>query len=159
MTREAGAIVTLLEAAEVTRPSIVSGTTILEPGSPIVWFTFPGAHHDVGRFHLADGSFTGLYANVLTPVEGLDGDEWRTTDLFLDVWLPVDGPAALLDEAELDDARARGWVDERTAGVARAEARRLLADAAAGTWPPPVVREWTLARAREVLRHSGDRLV
>ena len=148
VARDGAAIVTLLERAELTRPMTVDGVTLLEPGSPIVWFSFAGARHDIGRFHRADGAFTGLYANVLTPVEGLDGSEWSTTDLFLDVWQPAHGAAQLLDADELADALARGWVDAATAAAAHAEAQRLLAGAADGSWPPPVVGRWTLERAR-----------
>ena len=155
IAREPGVVVTLLEHAAVTRASLVDGAPILEPGSPIVWFTFPDARHDVGRFHLADGTFTGLYANVLTPVEGIDGSEWSTTDLFLDVWLPADGsPARLLDQDELEHALRRGWIDQATAATAIAEAARLADAARAGTWPPPAVHEWTLERARHIGRGS-----
>ncbi|HSG46956.1 MAG TPA: DUF402 domain-containing protein, partial [Longimicrobiales bacterium] len=71
-------------------PMRIEGEVVLEPGSDVVWFTFPGRWHDIGRFHRADGTFTGLYANLLTPPV-LDGTEWDTTDLFLDVWLTPDG--------------------------------------------------------------------
>ena len=114
----------------------------------MVWFTFPGKWHDVGRFHRADGRFTGLYANILTPVE-MDGNRWSTTDLCLDLWMGADGKATLLDEEELREARVNGWVDEDTAARAEREGERLLAEALEGTWPPSVVREWTLERARE----------
>ena len=41
----------------------------------MVWTTYRGdVWHDVGRFHLADGTFTGYYANILTPV-GIDGGD------------------------------------------------------------------------------------
>ncbi|CAN5220818.1 DUF402 domain-containing protein [soil metagenome] len=142
----AEASITLLEAAEIGEPKRVGGTTILEPGSPILWFTFPGAWHDVGRFHLADGSFTGFYANVLTPVE-MNGREWETTDLFLDVWRGADERVELLDEDELAIAAERGWLDAETVGRARAEAERLLAAAREGSWPSALVNEWDLARA------------
>ncbi|HEX6587926.1 MAG TPA: DUF402 domain-containing protein [Longimicrobiales bacterium] len=133
---------------------------MLEDGSPIVWFSFPGAWHDIGRFHRADGTFTGLYANLLTPVAGLDSTEWTTTDLFLDVWIPAQGgDARLLDEDEFATARERGWIDEATARSALAEARWLLDRADAGSWPPRVVQEWTLERARHAVRHSrADRV-
>ena len=120
---------------------------VLEDGSSVVWFTFPGAWHDIGRFHRADGTFTGFYANVLTPVE-MDGDDWWTTDLFLDVWLPPDGAPVILDEAELDEAVGRELVERTVAERARLEAEGLQAAAEAGSWPPAVVREWTLERAR-----------
>jgi predicted RNA-binding protein associated with RNAse of E/G family len=157
VARDGHALVTLLERADLPRPSVVDGDVILEPGSPIVWFSFAGARHDIGRFHRADGTFTGLYANILTPVAGLDGAEWTTTDLFLDVWLPARGDARVLDVDELSDALARGWVDDLTGALARAEADRLLAGVANGTWPPPVVARWTLERARAELRHLSGR--
>ena len=74
----------------------------------------------------------------------------RTTDLFVDLWLDDRG-ARVLDRDELDGARARGWIGEPTAVRALAEVERLRAAAESGSWPPPVVGEWTLARARAVL--------
>src|SRR5690606_1976306 len=66
--RTSGCVVTLLEHTDIAKPIMVRGVTVLEPGAPVVWFTFPGLWHDVGRFHTAAGRFTGFYANVLTPV-------------------------------------------------------------------------------------------
>lgn len=143
-----GCVVTLMEATPLAAPSRAGDRIILEPGAPVVWFTFPGAWHDIGRFHTADGRFTGYYANLLTPVRFLAPHVWETTDLFLDVWLDADGTALLLDEDELDAALATGWLDAGTAAAARAEADRLLAAARSGTWPPTVARDWTLERAR-----------
>jgi len=64
--RTSGCVVTLLEHTDIAKPIMVRGVTVLEPGAPVVWFTFPGRWHDVGRFHTAAGRFTGFYANVLT---------------------------------------------------------------------------------------------
>jgi predicted RNA-binding protein associated with RNAse of E/G family len=130
---------------------VVAGRTVLEADSPVVWLTFPGAWHDIGRFHTPDGRFTGFYANILTPVRietEATGDEWETTDLFLDVFVTPDGAAHLLDRDELDEARREGWIDAPLAARAEAEAERLVARARAGSWPPPVARAWTLERAR-----------
>lgn len=123
---------------------------VLEDGSDVVWFTFPGAWHDIGRFHRADGTFTGIYANILTPPE-MNGLVWDTTDLFLDVWVGPDGSVQLLDEEEFDQAVGREWLDPATAERARDEATRILRAAQDGTWPPPVVAEWTRERCLEVL--------
>jgi len=131
-------------------PIVIGGEVVLETGADVVWFTFPGNWHDVGRFHRADGTFTGLYANILTPPV-LDGPEWNTTDLFLDGWLYPDGRALLLDEDDLEEALARGWVDGATAARAREEAKRLMDATAAGAWPPAAVGEWTRERCREML--------
>ena len=144
--------VTFQPATPVPRPVQVEGRTILEPGSPAVWFTFPGAWHDIGRFHDARGRFTGIYANVLTPCtlheSGQDPLRWDTTDLFLDVWLGADGEVRLLDEDDVAAAEAAGHVTSAQAERAREEAREILRAQARGAWPPPVVTEWTLERAR-----------
>jgi predicted RNA-binding protein associated with RNAse of E/G family len=139
--------VTLKEAFELPRPMIVADRVVAEPGAAIVWFTFPGLWHDIGRFHLADGTFTGLYANVLTPVELRGPHDWSTTDLFLDVWLDERGPC-VLDEDELDEAVRRAWIDDATGACARREAQRILWEIEKGLWPPAAVHEWTLERAR-----------
>lgn len=131
-------------------PIVIAGDVVLEAGADVVWFTFPGLWHDVGRFHRADGTFTGLYANVLTPPV-LDGPEWDTTDLFLDIWVSPGGDVLLLDEDELEEALARGWVDGATAARAREEAMRLMDATAAGAWPPAAVLEWTRERCRRTL--------
>jgi predicted RNA-binding protein associated with RNAse of E/G family len=143
-------VVTYLARTPLGKPVEVDGRVVLEPGAPVVWFTYPGAWHDVGRFHRADGTFTGCYANVLTPVE-MDGPHWETTDLFLDVWRGVDGTVRVLDRDELAAALSDGAVSPALAARAEAEADALEAGARAGTWPPRHVAEWTLERVREAL--------
>lgn len=150
-----GYVVTLLEEAALRSPVVVGGRTVLETGSPVVWFTYPGAWHDVGRFHRADGTFTGCYANVLTPVV-MRGREWETTDLALDVWAGADGRVEVLDVDEFEAAVAAGWLDAETAARARREAERLAAAAREGSWPPAHVREWSLRRARERVGRGGN---
>ena len=113
----------------------------------MVWFTFPGAWHDIGRFHTADGVFTGIYANILTPVELGPGHVWDTTDLFLDLWMD-EGGARVLDENDFDEAIAQGWIDETTARRAGTEIESLRSAAQSGVWPEAAVNEWTLERAR-----------
>lgn len=140
-------VVTLAEAMSFDPPMRIDGQVALEAGSSVVWFTFPDVWHDIGRFHTADGTFTGLYANVLTP-PAIEGPDWYTTDLFLDVWLPPGGEPVLLDEDEFDEAVGRELLDATTAARAREEAATILAGARDGTWPPAVVREWTLERCR-----------
>jgi uncharacterized protein len=145
-----------MEQADIIEPLVVHGRTILAPGAPVVWFTFPGKWHDIGRFHTADGKFTGHYANILTPVRFWSELEWDTTDLFLDVWCGADGNVELLDEADFIDAVERGWMTNATADAAQAEAARLLASAQNGTWPPALVHEWTLDRARAAGTRQDD---
>lgn len=149
-------VVTYLAAADIAKPMVVAGRVLLEPGSPIVWFTWRGdVWHDVGRFHRADGTLTGVYANILTPVQ-MEGGRWETVDLFLDVWIGVDLQIEVLDVEELRAAHAAGWIDSGLATRAGLEMRSLVAGAHEGTWPPVQVREWTLERVRERMREDGS---
>jgi predicted RNA-binding protein associated with RNAse of E/G family len=148
-------IITLMEQTPLDAPALAGGRVILEPGSPVVWFTFPGAWHDIGRFHTAAGEFTGYYANLLTPVRMLGPRVWETTDLFLDVWLDTDGSVLLLDEDELEAALDAGSIVDADAAAARSESTLLVNAARAGSWPPPIAREWTLERARSHARRGS----
>lgn len=133
-------------------PSLrIGGRIALETGSSAVWFTFPGMWHDIGLFHRADGTFTGTYANILTPPEIHPDGTWHTTDLFLDLWIDLDGALSVLDRDQFEDAVSEGWIDEPTRTAALAEVDRLTEAFEAGRWPPAVVGEWTLARARSCL--------
>jgi predicted RNA-binding protein associated with RNAse of E/G family len=143
-------LVTFVPATDLPRPVVAVGRVILEPGSPVVWFTYPGRWYDIGRFHLADGTFTGFYANILTPVR-IEGDDWYTTDLFLDVFVAPEGGVTVLDEEELAEAEIAGWVGDAVAAEARRQAAALERIARGDGWPPPHVVEWTLERARRAL--------
>ena len=142
-------IVTLAEAINLDIPMIIDGRVALEPGSAVVWFTFPGAWHDIGSFHRADGTFTGFYANVITPLK-IEKHVWYTTDLYLDVWVTPNGTAKPLDEDEFEEAISHRLIDQPTADRAREEATRLLGEARRGVWPPPIVKEWTLEQAQAI---------
>lgn len=149
-------IVTFSRNIRVSSPMKLDGEVVLETGSDIVWFTFPRLWHDIGRFHNGAGAFTGFYANLLTPVEMLPGHVWRTTDLFLDVWMKPGQAPKLLDEDELQAALDSDALEAKTARRAREEAERILERAGAGAWPPPVVHEWTRERALAVLNGIDD---
>ena len=138
-------IVTISDPLPLKQPLTIGGGPGLENGSLAVWFTFPDVWHDIGRFHLAGGSLTGVYANILSPPR-IDGPDWYTTDLWLDVWIRPGHDARLLDVDEFDAGVSAGLIDTATAERAREEARSILERASSGTWPPPIVEEWTLER-------------
>ncbi len=147
--------VTLARNLPFDPPLRIDGAVALEAGSDAVWFTFPGAWHDIGRFHRADGTFTGIYANVIVPCTFAPGEDWETTDLFLDLWIPAGGGGIfLLDADELARAEADGYLPPRLARRARAEGVALRTAAEAGRFPPPVVEAWTRDRALGVLRQG-----
>ena len=149
-------VVTFLPRSDVKRAIHVDGRTILEPDAPIVWFTFPGLWHDIGRFHTRSGDFTGWYANILSPVRFSSRNEWHTRDLCLDVWLDVDGNVHLLDEDEFANAVQRGWMTDDEARRAKEEAERIMQRALGGEWPPMIAREFTLERANELFCDTGN---
>lgn len=135
----------------------LGGRVVLEAGAPIVWFVFPGVAHDIGRFHLADGTFTGWYTNLCTPVR-LDGDDWSSTDLFLDHWMPASGAPMWLDEDELAEAARAAVIDEEAQRLVAAERARLAGRLAARAWPPEVARAFDVGTARarlEAARRDG----
>lgn len=124
---------------------------ILSAGAPIVWFVFPDRCRDVGRFHLADGTFSGWYTNLRAPIR-MEGVEWFCTDLFLDHWLPADGsPGQWLDEDELDAARRSGLLDKAELAIVEAERATIRSELGAGRWPPAVARDLDLADAWHAL--------
>jgi predicted RNA-binding protein associated with RNAse of E/G family len=143
--------VTLATGLAFDPPLEIDGHVALETGSSAVWFTFPDEWHDIGLFHRADGRFVGTYANVLTPPVIHDEGTWYTTDLFLDLWIGPDGRLLVLDRDQFADAVARGWLDPDTQRAAESEVARLTAAFSEGTWPPPIVAEWSLERARALL--------
>jgi predicted RNA-binding protein associated with RNAse of E/G family len=148
--------ITFAENVPFDPPIVILGEVALEAGSDAVWFTFPGEWHDIGRFHRADGTFTGIYANVLTPPVIGPNHIWETTDLFLDVWIDGNGELSVLDEDQLTEAEEKGWVTPDAAERARLEVERIRAAHAEGRWPPPVVEEWTLERARQSLAGASQ---
>lgn len=143
--------ITLHEHPPINETLYVGGQPIFEPGAPIVWFVFPGAWYDLGRFHLKDGTFTGYYVNLITPVE-ITGDAWKMFDLCLDLWVDPSGRYWILDRDEFDEAVDRLWIDTATAQRTRQELDRIIAAVQTGRWPPDPVREHDLARVRELNR-------
>jgi predicted RNA-binding protein associated with RNAse of E/G family len=145
--------VSFAQGLELPEPVRAEGEIILEEGSDAIWFTFPGAWHDIGLFHRTDGSFTGVYANVITPCVFQPGGEWETSDLFLDLWIPSgsDRPPVLLDEEELAAAESSGALSRATTERARNEANRLLRAASRGQWPPRLLGRWDRARCQALL--------
>ena len=127
--------VTLAENVPFDPPISILGKIALEVGSDAVWFTFPDRWHDIGRFHRADDTFTGIYANILTPPILHPDGNWETTDLFLDIWIDPEGKLSVLDEEQLGDAEDAGWVTPDLAERAREETRWISEEYAAGRWP------------------------
>jgi predicted RNA-binding protein associated with RNAse of E/G family len=131
-------------------PLVIEGHVVAEPGAALLWFVFPGVWHDIGRFHLADDTFTGWYTNLCTPVQ-IERNEWASTDLFLDHWMTPDGFQSWLDEDELADAVRADLVDDATQSHIAGERSRIQAHLDVGAWPPEIAVELDLEAARGLL--------
>lgn len=90
--------------------------------------------HSLLRFEHDDGGFRGWYVNFERPQRhtpvGFDID-----DLLLDLWFPAAGEPRWLDEDELAEGLAGGFVSRVDAAAARAEGERLLRE-------PPFPTGW-----------------
>ncbi len=131
-------------------PLVIEGNVVAEPGAALLWFVFPGVWHDIGRFHLADDTFTGWYTNLCTPVE-IEQNAWASTDLFLDHWMTPNGFQSWLDEDELADAVRADLLDDATQSRIAGERSRIQAHLDVGAWPPPIAVELDLQAARGLL--------
>ena len=139
----------LLLESYVGRDMDAGNKRMLDEGASIVWYVFPDAWYDIGRFHLRDGTFTGWYTNFSKPVQ-LGEKRWVGYDLFLDLWQPVDGDPLWLDEDEFDAAVKSGVIDtwtSRRVGRERAHVQRRLD---LGTWPPKIARDVDLLEVQAV---------
>ncbi len=143
--------ITLHDPATLDAELRVDDQLIYQPGAAIVWFVFPSRWYDVGRFHLRDGTFTGYYVNLITPVE-IQGHLWTMHDLCLDLWVRSDGSFRILDQDEFDEAVDHQWIDRVTAQRARDTLDRLAAAVRDGRWPPAVVADHDLERVRALAR-------
>lgn len=129
---------------------LVADTITLERGAPIVWFMIADSWHDIGRFHLTDGTFTGWYTNLSKPVE-FKGDHWIGNDLFLDLWQPANGDPVWLDEHEFDAAISTGLVDAATQQRVSSERTLIDLQLRQEAWPPPIARDMDLGQVRDLL--------
>jgi predicted RNA-binding protein associated with RNAse of E/G family len=89
------------------------------------------------------------------PVVMITASEWSATDLFLDVWIGNGEKPRVLDEDEFEHAVAQGWIEAGQAIAARREISAILDACESGTWPPPVVNEWTIERVSSGERQPG----
>lgn len=123
----------------------IRGERVLDSGAPMIWFVFPDAWHDIGRFHLSDGTFTGWYTNLCKPVQ-LNGDTWMGQDLFLDLFQFCDGEAEWLDEDEFAEATKSGLIDNALRKQILNQRELIDLQVKLGAWPPPVAKDIDLAQ-------------
>lgn len=135
--------ITLLRRPGGAEERELADGVVLEPGARLLWFTFPGRRYEVAAVHDRQGRLLGHYTNLILPPD-IEGDIWRITDLFLDVWQPAEGPVRVLDADEFEAAREESLISEATAREAAATCREIEDRARRGDWPPEPVRDWPL---------------
>lgn len=128
----------------------VQGVKVLDSGAPMIWFVFPDAWHDIGKFHLADGTFTGWYTNLCKPVQ-FDGNTWIGHDLFLDLWQSAEGKTVWLDEDEFHAAIESGLVDSALNKQILNQRTLLEMQLELDAWPPPIAKDIDLDQVRALL--------
>lgn len=138
------------------RDLIIDDTVVACNGSPLLWYVFPDRWHDIGRFHLPDGTFTGWYTNLCTPFS-MDGNNWASTDLFLDLWQFPNGQQQWLDEDELADAIEENLLDEAQQIAVAEERSYVQRHLDEGNWPPPIAHELDLSAAKRLLTDNPER--
>lgn len=136
-------------------PRHVTGDLVLEPGSVLLWYLFPGRGYEVAAFHDPDERLLGHYTNLIRPPElradeGGNGRRWVVEDLCLDLWQPVGGEPRVLDREELERAVASGAIDREEAERTERLASELADRGRAGDWPPAAVARWPLERVEEL---------
>jgi len=140
----------LLQDRYTGHPIVVGNRTILDHQAPALWFVFPDAWFDIGRFHLRDGTFTGWYTNICTPVS-IRGDRWFSTDLFLDCWIWKTGEYEWLDEDEFSTAVHDGALDRSTSERVVRERQRIQHKYVLQDWPPAITRDIDIKAALDLL--------
>lgn len=113
-------------------------------GTPIPAGTVTLAHYVEGassvwwEMYHADGRLLADLIHITTPV--LIGEtQVEYTDLLLDVWRPAGEQPVVLDDEELDEARARGLLQPDQIERIRGLGRRIMSNLDAST--PPLWRK------------------
>ncbi len=106
------------------------------------WDALRLSHPGARRVHVAlwrDGAFDGWKIDVVRPLRRFAAG-FEYLDLELDVRVPPDGDATIVDEDELAESQRRGVIDELEAAAVRREAEAALESVRRGS---PFGDAWT----------------
>lgn len=125
------------------------GNIITDEGYTAIWFIYRNRWYDVGKFYDKSRNWIGYYCDILKPIRKLLDEPSRTavlTDLFLDLWVGVDGRHIVLDEDELEQALRMHQISASLARQARRVMKGLVNELDAHRFPPASVRAMHLQR-------------
>jgi len=119
-------------------------TTVAAPGH--IWFRFwlPDQQQVVEKYFAANRQPLGFFVPLCAPLQR-QGDSYAATSLLLALWLDMQGRVMMLDEDEFEAAVTSGRMTSDQAELAESNIRILTGGVAQGTFPPPLVRNFTLA--------------
>ncbi len=96
-----------------------------EPGDQAVTEAEVGGWHYITRYFSKDDRYKGAYVNLHTPLELYP--KWiRYVDLEVDACVLPDGTVKVVDEGELDDAVAHGFIGDKLAALAKDTLSKIL---------------------------------
>jgi predicted RNA-binding protein associated with RNAse of E/G family len=136
-----GNLTVFRHALSPSSPIEVEGQVVLAEGFTGVWFLYAGEAYDIGRIHDHRGVLTGYYCDMVLPLEHVGPGRYAITDLFLDLWISPGGHCSVLDREEFNTAVESGALSAEQAQLAEHTLRRLLEEAARGTFPPALVTQ------------------
>jgi len=118
--------------------------TVSAPG--FVWFRFWLAEGEyiLEKYFDTDGQPLGIYARIGMAVPH-KGRGFSTLNLLLGLWITEEGRVTVLNEPEFDQAVASGEFSPVEAEHAEQQIREVTLAIAAGRFPPPIVRNLSIA--------------
>lgn len=121
----------------------LAGTQVSGPG--YVWFRFWLAEggHVVEKYFDPEGKALGMFVPVGPPVR-LRGEQYRTEQLLLGLWLQPDGRVHVLGEEAFDQAVDQDLLPEAEVAQAERRIRQLTLEIGRGRFPPPLVRNFEI---------------
>ena len=135
----------LVVRSQLINPSkdlVVDRKTVLEKGFSAVVFEFRRRYYGIAKIYDKNKNFTGFFCNINTPIERFE-DGYKTTDLFLDLWVYPDGTKYIvLDEDEFEEALKENWLDEKLARKARETLGQLIEMVKEKKFPPKFVKDF-----------------
>lgn len=124
-------------------PRHFGGVQVAGPG--YVWFRFwlPEQEQVVEKYFAPDGESVGVYVPVTEDLERR-GDQWRTVELVLALWLQPNGRVSVLREDDFEEAVEREILTPVAVERAERRIRELTTAIAQEQFPPPLVRNFEL---------------
>ncbi len=121
----------------------LANTQVSGPG--YIWFRFwlTDGGYVVEKYFDPQGQVLGIYIPVAPPIQ-LQGEQYRTTQLLLGLWLDPGGRVRVLEEEAFDRAAHEGLLQEAEVAMAERRIRELTLSIHRGQFPPPLIRNFEI---------------